>query len=80
MYLIFLLCIPAADVEQQIKDEKERHKELDGEIRSSEKKVKEKHKGMGGVNNSSQNSSQTVKNNRKLENQLQMVRHIILVH
>jgi len=61
-----------ADVETQIKEEREKQKELDKSLRENEKKMREKHKGMGGVHMSSQHTQQTVKNNRKLENQLQM--------
>lgn len=61
-----------SDVHQQIKDEKQKQKDLDVQIRDAEKKIREQHKNMGGSNSSSAHSAQTTKNNRKLENQLQL--------
>lgn len=60
------------DVEQQIKDERKKQQEMDAEIREWEKKINKQHKNMGGVHMSSQHTTKTSKNVRKLENQLQL--------
>jgi hypothetical protein len=65
----------AGDVETAITDERKLHKELDAEIREWEKKLKKTHKNMGGVHMSAAHTQKVSKDVRKLENQLQLVRH-----
>ena len=60
-------------IQDQIKEEKEKHEELDAQIREARKKVKEQNKNMGGVNMSRVHAMQTQKKVTKLENTLQLV-------
>ena len=60
-------------IQDQIKEEKEKHEELDAQIREARKKVKEQNKNMGGVNMSRAHAMQTQKKVTKLENTLQLV-------
>ena len=61
------------EIEQQIKDERARHEELNAEIREWEKKKREQQKRAGGSASSSQHTTKTSKDIRKLENRLQLV-------
>lgn len=56
------------------------HTELDAKIREWEKKIRNQHKNMGGVHMSSQHTVQTQKTIRTLENRLDQVRNLLLIH
>ena len=60
-------------IQDQIQEEREKHEELDAQIREERKKVKEQHKNMGGVNMSKAHAMQTQKKVTRLENTLQLV-------
>jgi len=61
------------EIEQQIKEERTRHNELNSEIREWEKKKRDQQKKAGGSASSSQHTTKTSKDIRKLENRLQLV-------
>lgn len=71
----FLNLIFLANIEQQIEEERKAAEEVKSELREWQKKNKEQNKKMGGVHMSSQHHKQTVKNVRKLDNQLELVRN-----
>ncbi|KAK2148881.1 hypothetical protein LSH36_477g01000 [Paralvinella palmiformis] len=60
------------EIEQQIKEERTRHNELNSEIREWEKKKRDQQKKAGGSASSSQHTTKTSKDIRKLENRLQL--------
>lgn len=68
-----MFVVTVENVEDQIEEERKRSEELKSECREWEKKNKEENKKMGGVHMSAQHHVTTVKNVRKLDNQLELV-------
>ena len=68
-----ILCTSIENIEEQIEEEKKRAEELKSEVREWERKNKDDNKKMGGVHMSAQHHVQTLKNVRKLDNNLQLV-------
>ena len=67
-------CCCLGNIDQQIEEERKASEEVRSEMREWQKKNKEQNKKMGGVHMSAAHHKQTVKNVRKLDNQLELVR------